>query len=281
ITRLPLTLEYGVLRRLTLGVSAPLVRRRVEISADTGIRAAGAPPSVTRVTDLSAFANLNHSNVGDIDFSARIGILDGFASSAPLRARLAVEGIFRLAAGPSRNASVLTDPGAGDGQNDIEGRVLADLALGRRWSISARATRTVQRPDRQLIVSADSVFPSRRIAMGVERDLGDITAIDVIPRVTITRFLSLAGVVSQRSKGADTYDGAVPAPAWGLVAEPTGSSSTTRVGIGVVFATGPGAIGRAPLELSFQHSQLVRTSGSTVPDFRADQIGGRVYIKLF
>lgn len=280
-TRLPITLEYGVIRRLTLGVSAPMVRRRVEIAADTVFREAGAPPPTTRLADLSALASLNHTNVGDIDFSARIGLLDGFASRAPLRMRLSVEGVFRLGAGPSRNASVVVDPGAGDGQNDVELRVLGDLAFGRVLTVSARAAHTVQRPDRQLVVYADSVFPSRQLERGVERDLGDITTIEVTPKVRLTRFIAIALDVTHRTKTADSYDGATPAAGWGFVADPVGQYSATRAGFGIVFSTGPGAIGSWPVDLQFQHSRIVHSSGATIPDFSLDQIGGRVYIKLF
>lgn len=280
-TRLPMTLEYGVFRRLTLGVSAPLVRRRIEIAADTGMRTATTPTPTTRLTDLSALTSLNHTNVGDIDFSARIGLIDGLASRAPLRTRLSVEGVFRLGAGPSRNASVFIDPRAGDGQNDVEVRVLGDLALGRVLTISARAAHTVQRPDRQIVVYTDSVFPSRQFKSGVARDLGDITTIEVTPKVRLTRFIAIALDVTQRSKTADTYEGAAPAPGWGLVAEPVGTYTSTRAGLGIVFSTGPGAIGSWPVDLQFQHSRIVHSSGATIPDFRLDQIGGRVYIKLF
>ncbi|HEX8848899.1 MAG TPA: hypothetical protein VF761_05125 [Gemmatimonadaceae bacterium] len=280
-TRLPIMLEYGVIRRLTLGVSAPMVRRRVEIAADTAFRKASAPPPTTRLADLSALASLNHTNVGDIDFSARIGLIDGFASRAPLRMRLSVEGVFRLGAGPSRNASVFVDPGAGDGQNDVELRVLGDVAVGRVLTVSARAAHTVQRPDRQLVVYADTVFPSRQFRRAVDRDLGDITTVEVTPKVRLTRFIAIALDVTHRTKTADSYDGAAPAAGWGLVAEPAGGYSATHAGFGIVFSTGPGAIGSWPVDLQFQHSRIVHSSGAAIPDFSLDQIGGRVYIKLF
>ena len=279
-TRVPITLEYGLLRRLTIGVSAPLVRRRVDIAADTGLRAAAAPPRSIRIADLSALTSLNHTNVGDVDFTARLGLVDEFASHAPLRLRLSAEGAFRLGAGPSRNASVFVDPGTGDGQNDIEMRVLADVGVGRVLTISARGTHTVQRPDRQLVVYADSVFPSRRSAT-VERDLGDVTTISVTPKLTLTRFIAIALDVTHRTKTADSWSGGAPAPGWGFVAEPVGQYDATRAGFGVVFSTGPGAIGSWPVDLQFQHSRIVRSSGAAIPDFRLDQIGGRVYIKLF
>lgn len=280
-TRLPITIEYGLLRRLTLGVSAPLVRRRVEIAADTAHRTSGTPIPPPRLTDLSALTSLNHTNVGDIDFSARLRLFDDFASRSPLRMRVAVEGVFRLGAGPSRNGSVFLDPGTGDGQNDIEARVLGDFGIGRRVVISARAAHTIQRPDRQTVVYADSVFPPRRIAHGVQRDLGDVTTIEITPKYSLTRFLALALDVTQRVKTADSYAGPAPAPGWGLIAEPAGQYSATRLGFGVVFSTGPGAIGSWPVDLQFQHSRIVHSSGAAIPDLSLDQIGGRVYIKLF
>ena len=279
-TRLPITLEYGVFRRLTIGASAPLVRRRVEMAADTNVGAT-APASPPRLADLSALASLNHTNVGDVDLAARVGVLDGFASRAPVRLRLSLEGVFRLGTGPSRNGRVFIDPGSGDGQNDVEARVLGDIGIGRSIVISARAAHTIQRPDRQTVVYPDSVFPSRQVRSGVQRDLGDVTTIEVVPKFRLTRFLGIALDVAQRTKTADRYTGDAPAPGWGLAAEPVGAYSATRAGFGVIFSTGPGAIGSWPVDLQFQHSRIVHSSGAAIPDFSLDQIGGRLYIKLF
>jgi hypothetical protein len=284
ITRLNLSLEYGVTRWLTVGASAPLVRRRVEAAADTNARQAPpATPPQTRVTDFSSLMGFTRTNVGDVDFTAKVALLDLSRRDAASRLRVSAGGGFRLAAGPSRTASSMLDPGAGDGQNDVLASVAADATLGSRWSVAAVASRTWQRPDHQAIVAPDSLFPSQQVRRDVARDLGDYTAIMLAPRYRLTRYIQFAASATQLNKTADRYDGAGPAEGWGLVAAPTGKFGVTRAGLGLVFSTMPSgrAIGPWPAEIVFEHSRIVHSSGADVPDTRIDRLGGRVYIKLF
>lgn len=283
ITRLPVSIEYGVTRWLTIGARAPLVRRRVEVSIDTSLqRPPGTPPRM-RLADPAAAVGFMRSNVGDVDFTARIALFDSYRGRAPLRLRLAAEGGFRLGAGPSRSGTEMLDPGAGDGQNDVIASAFADLALGGRWSVSLAGSQTWQRPDRQTIVSPDSVYPSRQVHGSVARDLGDIRSVMVAPRYRLTRYIQLAASATQLAKRADRYAGAVPAEGWGLVAPPTASYGITRAGVGIVFSTMPDgrALWRWPVDLVFEHSRIVHSSGVTVPDMRLDRLGGRMYVKLF
>ncbi len=283
ITRIPISLEYGVTRWLTLGASAPLVRRRVEISADTNVQQAPGTTPTMRLADDSALAGFTHTNIGDVDLTARIALFDSYRRSRPLRLRVAAEGGVRLGAGPSRFANNMVDPGAGDGQNDVLASLHADIALGTRWSVSAAGSQTWQRPDRQTIVSADSVYPSRQVHGSVERDLGDIRSMVIIPRYRLTPYLQFAASISQLTKTADRYTGASPAEGWGLIAAPTGSYGVTRVGAGVMLSTMPN--GRAifgwPADIVFEQNRIVHSSGVAVPDAHVDRLGGRVYIKLF
>jgi len=283
ITRLPLSIEYGVTRWLTIGASAPLVRRRVEASADTNVQQPPRTAPKTRLTDPGAVTGFTHTNVGDVDVMARVALIDSYGSKAPLRFRLAAQGGMRLGAGPSRFTNNMLDPGAGEGQNDVIASLFADAALGGRWSVSLAGSQTWQRPDRQAIVSADSVFPSHQVHGSVERDLGDIRAVTIIPRYRLTPYIQLAASASQLTKTADRYTGAAPAEGWGLIAPPTAACGITRAGVGIVFSTMPNgrAIWRWPVDLVFEHSRIVHSSGATVPDLRVDRLGGRMYVKLF
>ena len=222
----------------------------------------------------------SHTNLGDVDVSAKIALFDGFGGEGRgVRLRSAVTGTFRIGAGPSRNAADFLDPGAGDGQNDIEVRLSNDIAIGRRFATSVIGTQTWQRPDREVIRAGSALFLGPSTRTTVERDLGDITTIDVIPRVAVTRFISLAGSGTFRRKTADRYAGASPSPAWGLIATPSGAFSEVRAGLGAVYSTrarGRG-IGAAPLEVIFQHARTVHSSGAAVPLMNIDQLGARLY----
>jgi hypothetical protein len=227
--------------------------------------------------DLGRFS---HTNIGDVDVSAKIALYDGFrARNAGVRLRSAVTGTFRIGAGPSRNASDFLDPGAGDGQNDIEVRVTNDIGIGRRFATTVAAAQTWQRPDRQVIRSGSALFLGASTRTTVERDLGDITALDIIPRVAVTKFIALAVTGSFRHKTADRYTGGSPSSQWGLVSLPLGAYTETRAGLGVVYSTrsnGRG-IGGAPVELIFQHARTVQSSGSPIALMNVDQLGGRIY----
>lgn len=282
-TRLPISLAYGVTRWLTIGASAPLVRRRVEIAADTNVQRPPGTKPTTRLADASALAGFTHTNVGDVDLTARVALFDSFGHRGPLRLRIAAEGGMRVGAGPSRTAISMVDPGAGDGQNDVLASVHADVALGAHWSLSAAGSQTWQRPDRQTIVSPDSVYPSRQVRGSVERDLGDIRSVTIVPRYRLTRYIELAASLSQLTKTADRYAGVTPAEGWGLIAPPAASYGITRVGGGVILSTLPNghAIWGWPVDLVFEHNRIVHSSGVAVPDTHVDRLGGRVYIKLF
>ena len=222
----------------------------------------------------------SHTNIGDVDISAKVALFDGFRGAAGgVRLRSAVTGTFRIGAGPSRSAADFLDPGAGDGQNDIEVRLTNDVAIGRRFATSVIASQTWQRPDRQVIRSGTALLLGPSTRTTVERDLGDITAIDVIPRVAVTKFISVAGTGTFRRKTADRYTGGSPSPAWGLVATPSGAYNELRAGLGIVYSTrsrGRG-IGAAPLEVIFQHARTVHSSGAAVPVMNIDQLGARLY----
>jgi hypothetical protein len=281
--------------------SVAALQQRYQAARDAGasitVPTAGAPvgPGLPLTsTQLSAFVTnpvyglgaadlgrLSHTNFGDVDVSAKVALFDGFRPNATgIRLRSAVTGTFRIGAGPSRNASDFLDPGAGDGQNDVEVRLSNDVAVGRRFVTSLIAAQTWQRPDRQVIRAGTSLLLDASARATVERDLGDITAFDVIPRYSITKFLAIAATGSYRRKSEDRYTGGTPSARWGLVREPLGAYSETRAGVGVVYSSrafGRG-IGGAPVELIFQHARTVHSSGADVVQMNVDQLGGRIYL---
>ena len=276
------------------------LRQRFAAARDAGatvtVPTAGAPVGPTfplTATQLSAYVTdgryglaaadlgrFSHTNIGDVDVSAKVALYDGFRARATgVRLRSAVTGTFRIGSGPSRNPSDFLDPGAGDGQNDIEVRLSNDVAIGRRFATTVVAGQTWQRPDRQVIRSGTALLLGPAARVTVARDLGDITTLDVIPRVAVTRFIALAATGSYRRKTADRYTGGSPSAQWGLIGMPLGSYSETRAGVGVVYSTrvaGRG-IGGAPVELVFQHARTVQNSGGAVALMNVDQLGGRIY----
>lgn len=224
-----------------------------------------------------------HTNLGDIDASVRLALFDGFRGESFVRLRSAVTATFRIGAGPSRDPANFVDPGSGDGQNDLELRVASDVAVGPRFAASVIVGQTWQRPDRQRVRAGEALFLDAAATRTVERDLGDVTMVDVIPRLSMTRFIALSASASHRRKGADRYEGGAPSGGWGLIAAPTGAFHETRAGLGVVFSTREAkrGIAGAPVEIVYQHARTIASGGATVPITATDQIGGRIYFRLF
>lgn len=224
-----------------------------------------------------------HTNLGDIDASVRVALYDGFERPGFLRLRSALTATFRIAAGPSRDPANFIDPGSGDGQNDLELRLVTDAGFGRRLGTTVVVGRNWQRPDRQRVRAGDALLLPATATRTVERDLGDVMTLDVLPRYLLTRFLALAASASHRRKAADRYAGGAPSDGWGLVAPPAGSYHETRAGLGVVFSTRRAnrGIAGAPVEIAYQHARTIASGGAAVPITTSDQIGGRIYLALF
>lgn len=231
----------------------------------------------------SAIRPFTHTNVGDIDASVQVALFDGFARDGFVRLRGAVTGTVRIGAGPSRDPANFIDPGSGDGQNDLELRVATDVALGRRFATTVIVGQTWQRPDRQQLRAGDALFLPATATRTVNRDLGDITAVDVMPRYALTRFIALSASASHRRKSADRHADGAPSEGWGLVAAPTGAFHETRAGVGVVFSTRQAnrRILGTPVEIVYQHARTVASGGAAIPITRMDQIGGRIYLGSF
>ena len=189
-------------------------------------RPAGAPPlafaDFQRVLTDSSFGidadslvSVELSRLGDVELGAKVLLLDSFggqqAQRAPLggfKYRLAVGGVWRLGTGLRDSVDHFADVGTGDGQRDIEGRAFLDLLFGRRLWASVAARYTVQQADaivRRIPVTPHDPFPPASRRTTVERDLGDILAIDVSPHFVITSNFALGGTWQYVNKAADAY----------------------------------------------------------------------------
>ena len=287
LTRMPFTLEYGVLSWLSVGVTVPLVRRQVSVAVDTMAREPG--DTATRRIDLAAVSSgtFTHTNVGDVEATLMVGLWQRDAAASGPRGHLAVALTGRFATGQKRPVNNYFDPGSGDGQADVEIAGGGVFGLGRRVALGAVATHVLQQRGVASIVARDSVFPSARVVAGVSRDPGDITTLAVTPRYTLSRFLDFVAGVRFVRKGADasreTFDGATADPAWGLIALPRESFTETRVAVGFDFSSltsRHGAIGSWPAELTFRYELPVARSGATLPMVRTAVVGGRLHARF-
>lgn len=156
------------------------------------------------------------NRLGDMELGARFLVFDG-AGGVPqqarlsgVRLRLAVEGVVRLGTGTRDSLDHFADVGTGDGQRDLEGRVMADLLLGRRAWASVAARYTLQQADEiRLRVPrfAGEPFPARSQVATLQRDLGEAFAVEVSPRYVVSDNVGLSATWQLYRKSADSYTG--------------------------------------------------------------------------
>ena len=156
------------------------------------------------------------NRLGDVEVGGRFLLFDGvggipqLARPSGVRLRLAVEGVVRFGTATRDSIHHFADVGTGDGQRDLEGRVMADLLMGRRAWASVSARYTLQQGDeiRQRVPgTASDPFPdASRIAV-LQRDLGDAISLEVSPRYVVSDNLGLSATWQLYRKGSDRYTG--------------------------------------------------------------------------
>lgn len=236
--------------------------------------------------------------LGDMELGARFVLLDAFGPTAQRAAgiRIALGGLVRLGTGalsPPRN---LVSIATGDGQTDIEGHAIIDVALGRRFAATITGRYTYQMEDEKSfrvpeIAGQPFVLASREMLL--LRDLGDVVQLEATPRLALNEFFAVGGYYSFRSKGLDKYE-----PAMGVLADPPLGGPTIdpavlaegtefrehRAGFGVAYSNlSAFNRGRArfPFEVSFLHVQTTGASGGMVPVLREDRLQLRLYFPMW
>jgi hypothetical protein len=159
--------------------------------------------------------------LGDMELGARLLLFDGVGGipqTAPLgglRLRLAVEGVVRLGTGTRDSIDHFADVGTGDGQRDLEGRIMADLLFGRRAWATVAARYTVQQADElrlRVPLTVDQSFPSASQTALLARDLGDALSLEVSPRLVVSDNLGVSATWQFYRKAADSYSGTAAGP---------------------------------------------------------------------
>ncbi len=244
---------------------------------------------------------VERSHIGDVEVGGKILLYDGLGGRPPQRVdyggvkfRLAVGGAYRFGTGQVQSADDFADIGTGDAQDDIEGRLFADVLVGRRFWTSVVARYGVQQADAQFlrITEAPSVpfAPAYRRHL-VSRDLGDYIAAEISPRYGITDALMVSASYAVFRKGEDSYTGSFAATdlegqAVTLDASVLNAGTARmeqRLVAGFTYSTmhayyrGRSAL---PLEVSYMVGQSLRGDGRATKQFTS-AIGFRLYSRLF
>ena len=241
------------------------------------------------------------ATVGDVEFGGKVLLYDGLGARPPqrtdwrgVRLRLAVGGVYRLATAKVKSPDAFADFGSGDGSQDLEGRVFADVLVGRRFWTSVVARYGVQNADQQYLRIPDTPnapFPAAYRRQYVARDLGDYWSAEISPRLTLTDALMMSATYSVWQKGEDAYTGSFPVT--NLAGQPVTLDASIlnagtarnehRLVAGFTYSTMAGYYrGRSalPLEVSYMVGQSMRGYGNVNKTF-TQAIGLRLYTRLW
>ncbi|MFL5581817.1 MAG: hypothetical protein ACJ8AO_15725 [Gemmatimonadaceae bacterium] len=246
------------------------------------------------------------SHFGDIEVGAKLLLLDSFGGSAARRIaprpgslnyRLAVGALVRLGTGQADDPNDPTDVPTGGGQTDVGVRAIADVLVGSRAWASVVARYERQLPDEPTVrVAAQELFVfaplySRQL---VSRDLGDVFALEVTPRLVATQNLALAAHYEYTEKASDVYTGTFTVDsattgfgALELDAAVLGENTAERVqrwGLGATYSTLADYYRgrtRLPLEVSYLHRRTAAATRGWVPRTATDELTVRLYFRLF
>jgi hypothetical protein len=244
---------------------------------------------------------VERSHIGDVEVGGKILLYDGLGGRPPQRVdyrgvkfRLAVGGAYRFGTGQIQSADDLADIGTGDAQDDIEGRLFADVLVGRRFWTSVVARYGVQQADAQFlrITDAPSVpfAPEYRRHL-VSRDLGDYIAAEISPRVSLTDALMMSASYAVVRKAEDRYTGSFAATNLegqavtldAAVLNAGTERTEQRLVAGFTYSTMHAYYrgrSRFPLEVSYMAGQSLGGDGRATKQFTS-AIGLRLYSRLF
>ena len=242
-----------------------------------------------------SLVSVETSRLGDVELGAKFLVFDSFGSEAPQRLtgrrtgwRLAVAGVVRLGTGGKDSVDHFADIAAGDGQRDLEGRVFADLVLGRRLWGSVVARYGVQQADelvRRIPAAPHEPFPAADRRVTVRRDLGDFVSLEVSPRLVISDHFALGGHYRYYAKGEDRYtspagaDPGIDAAVLGLGTK----RSEQRVLASVTYSTLSSYFrrrARTPLEVGMSFGRTISGTGNA-PAQSLAALTLRLYNQLF
>jgi hypothetical protein len=228
---------------------------------------------------------------GDMEVSATVRLLgpgaaDTARASRGLDAELLLTGLVRLPTGAVDYADVLLDVGAGDGQTDFEGRVVARLAagpvglhLGGRYGI--QRPRTLVRR----VTPPESILAPLSTRQLVEWEPGSYYGIEIAPIWRFSEELNLVGEYRAFQKRRDVYRLAgqsVGAPVDTSVLAQESGVTLHEVGGSLRYDTlGRLGSGVRPIQAHLRIMYAVAGNGGQTPVTTQVELGVRLFRRLW
>ena len=255
--------------------------------------------ALLRAVGRDSVQSTDRASIGDISVGLTLQLLNNYPAftdtvSGGVRARVAVNGTFRIGSGQPANRNRMFDVATGYGQNGVEGNAAADIWFGNRLSATALGSYTVQLGSINVnrVPSAGNVIYPLGTGLGGTYSAGNVIQASIIPRLRLGGRLAITGQYTYMNVGADKYalapllnpdgtpfDGEVDGPP----VAPFGATATMyqQVGFGFTYSTGIGrdrGPGGIPVEVSYNHLETLSATGNPAPKWWRDQIELRVFV---
>jgi hypothetical protein len=254
---------------------------------------------------MDSVKDVDHYGVGDAEVSLTLLLLDSFGSRDSARIhphgfnlRESVTGLFRLGTGTPPAENQVLDPGTGTGENAIEVHSATDILFGPRLWITGIVRGTYQLSDNvvsRIPGAAGDVLDPLYSRTTVMRQLGDALEVQIDPHYAINDYFALTGSYLFRHHLADKYTGVLNLDsaqtgigALHLNAAILGQNTeytSQRIGFGLTFSTLAAAALRKhiglPLDISYEHYEVITATGGYAPKLFIDTISMRLYLRPF
>lgn len=291
--------------RLSLNTFAGIAGSGVPAINATGVVGATAPLTTAQIqqtlsdpafgVQLDPLQTIVRTHIGDVEVAAKALLFDSFRARGTDRftphgvnARVAVAAGYRFPTGEQSSPDNLTEIATGTHQAAILARGYADVVLGQHFwtSVVGRYTRQSSGDVVVRYAAPGEAFPLVAARQTVQRQPGNVTEIEAMPRWVFNDFVSIGGQYVYQHQPADSYsvtgaaiESATGSPGFDPLAFGFGTQSTAqRIGGGIAFSNAHAVqMGRArfPFDVSYLHSETIR--GANTPKLILDQIQVRLY----
>ena len=282
-------LELGVLKRFSIGVSAPWVSTKslTFVSSQHTVKTTSHDSVVfVQKQVLDTLLDTSHNGWGNIEALAKVVWLGEPGQQARLEPRDGVHLRSALFGGALLGTGIQVDPtnpfaiGTSDRARALLARSVTDITVGRHFFASLVARYEKPMADNVLVAVHPSGDPLVRdaVAFFAARKLGTKYEIEATPRFQFGRYFA-AGLQYRYHHGAqDQYTGQTSADVDGSPVLLDASSldagteiTEHRVGLGVVYSAVEGYMrhrSRIPVEVTFEYSRVVAISNELPKEFQ-------------
>ena len=231
-------------------------------------------------------------HAGDIEVSATMRLLEGSGGGSaeappPFTYRLLGTVLGRLPTGQIDDPDVFLDVGTGDGQADLEGRLLGQATFGRRLGMQMGARYGVQLP-RTLVLRVappETVLAAYSTRHMVEWTPGAYFGVEIAPVWRLSDELSIAGEYRVFRKYRDEYaltGASVGAPVDPAVLEIESGVTIHEVGGTLRFDTlARRGAGARPLQAHMRVLRAVAGGGGQLPVTTQVEFGVRLFRRFW